>query len=149
MEYLFNNQVADNLIARINRLSPGSKPLWGKMTVTQMLAHCQVPMQVALGERKLKRHLLGVLFGPLAKKTVISDKPFKRGLPTDPSFVVKVTGDFDQEKAKLIALIQKFNTGKEGALTRDPHPFFGRLTAQEWNKSQWKHIEHHLQQFGV
>lgn len=149
MKYLFDDQKSSSIISRINQLSPQSKALWGKMNVSQMLAHCQQPLQVALGETMLKRNLFGFLFGKMAKKTVVSDKPYKRGLPTAPSFIVKDERNFESEKQKLVQLITRFSSGGPAVLTKDPHPFFGKMTVEEWDKSQWKHLDHHLQQFGV
>ncbi len=149
MKYLFDDQKSSSIISRINQLSPQSKALWGKMNVSQMLAHCQPPLQVAMGETMLKRNLFGFLFGKMAKKTVVSDKPYKRGLPTAPSFIVKDERNFESEKQKLVQLITRFSSGGPAVLTKDPHPFFGKMTVEEWDKSQWKHLDHHLQQFGV
>jgi hypothetical protein len=149
MNYLFDEQESSNIISRINQLSPQSKANWGKMNVAQMLAHCQAPLQVAMGETTLKRNLFGLLFGKMAKKTVVGDKPYKKGLPTAPSFVIKDERNFDAEKEKLIQLVAKFSSGGQACLIKDPHPFFGSMTAHEWDKSQWKHLDHHLQQFGV
>jgi len=149
MPNLFDQQDYRAIVDRFQSLSPDSPAKWGKMNVSQMLAHCQVPIQVGLGEVKLKRNLFGILFGKMAKKTVMSDKPFKKSLPTDPSFVIKDDRNFDAERSKLMSLIEKWHNGGAEGLTKEPHPFFGPMTAEEWNKSQYKHLDHHLQQFGV
>jgi hypothetical protein len=149
MASLFNKEESNRIIDRINQLTPTSQAVWGKMNVAQMLAHCQAPLNVAMGKETFKRNLFGILFGKLAKKSVVSDKPFKRNLPTAPSFIVKETRDFNAEKAKLIDLVNTFTENGVEGLSRDPHPFFGPMTTAEWDKSQWKHLDHHLQQFGV
>ncbi|HEX6914060.1 MAG TPA: DUF1569 domain-containing protein [Chitinophagaceae bacterium] len=149
MTYLFDPAESSRIISRITRLTAESKPLWGKMTVSQMLAHCQMTLRVALGEHPMKRNLFGILFGRMAKKALVSDKPYKRGLPTAPSFIIKNDPDFETERDKLVALVERFSKGGEAALMKGPHPFFGPMTAAEWDKSQWKHLDHHLQQFGV
>jgi len=63
MQSIFNATDNAEFIERINKLTPSSPALWGKMNVSQMLVHCQVIIQVALGELRLKRNLLGFLFG--------------------------------------------------------------------------------------
>lgn len=102
---------ADNheITGRINKLTPGSKAQWGKMNVSQMLAHVDITIRSALGEIKGKRTLMGILFGNIVKKKVTSDdKPFSRGLPTDKEFVMTgSTKDFEIEKKKLIASVKK------------------------------------------
>ena len=149
MTYLFDKARSAEIISRINHLSPESKALWGKMNAAQMLAHCQAPLQVALGEHHLKRSLMGVLFGRLAKKKLVGDKPYSKSLPTAPSFVVKDDRNFYEEKSKLVSVIERFTAGGAEALIKTPHPFFGPLTVEEWDKCQWKHLDHHLKQFGV
>jgi hypothetical protein len=149
MPSLFDATEATNISSRIRKLTPDAKPKWGKMNVAQMLAHCQAPLNVALGRETLKRSIFGFLFGKLAKKSVVSEKPFKRNLPTAPSFIVKEQRDFEAEQAKLLDLVDAFANGGEQGLTKDPHPFFGAMTPGEWDTSQWKHLDHHLQQFGV
>lgn len=118
------------------------------MTAVQMLAHCQAPFRVASGQLRLKRALIGRLFGKLAKKKyVTSDTPFGHNSPTDPRFLFLGAHDFESEQSELLELVKRF--GETGAITRDPHPFFGPMTAEEWDRLLWKHLDHHLRQFGV
>ncbi|MEP6513239.1 MAG: hypothetical protein ABJA79_05190 [Parafilimonas sp.] len=77
----------NEILNRISQLTPNAKPLWGKMTVSQMLAHCSMPMQAMLGERKMPQTFFEKLFGKIAKKRMVSPEPFKRNLPTNPRFV--------------------------------------------------------------
>jgi len=144
---LFDPEVKREIINRINRLTPDSKPLWGKMNVSQMLAHLQVPIGVAVGRHKLKRSLFGKIMGPIARPMLYNHKPFRRALPTDKSFIMTGTDKvFETEKMNLLHMVQGFS---ESALVNEPHPFFGKLTAEQWSKGTWKHLDHHLQQFGV
>ena len=149
MYSLIQPGVASDLIGRLAQLPPDAKPQWGKMSVSQMLAHCQVPLQVALGEKELKRRAIGVLFGGMAKKRLLSEAPFKHGLPTDPGFVVKDKRDFDKERRQLQALLQRVARSGPGIITAREHPFFGHMTAEEWGILTWKHLDHHLRQFNV
>jgi len=149
MKNLFDPSAAEEILSRFDKLQPDSKALWGKMNVAQMLAHIQVPTQVALGDRKLKQSLPGLLFGRIAKKKLLSEKPFPTSLPTDPSFLMKGDHDFQTEKQKALALLNRLAAGGESALTKNTHPFFGKMTADEWGILTWKHMDHHLRQFGV
>lgn len=146
---LFSTAECEAMIARIQRLRPDTRPGWGKMGVAQMLAHCQVPLRVATGEVKLRRGLIGFLFGGLAKKQLMGAEGFKRNLPTDKAFVVRDARDFAQEKERLVTLVRRFGQGGEAGLTREPHPFFGAMSTAEWEALMWKHLDHHLGQFGV
>lgn len=149
MKNLLNAVANQEIIDRINHLSSTSQAQWGKMTVDQMLAHCQVPLQVAFGEVKLKQGLIGVLLGGLVKKQLMSDKPFKKGLPTDKSFIVIDQRDFNEEKEKLSVLVNHFVSKGPVGISKNPHPIFGKMTPDEWGYLAWKHLDHHLTQFGV
>lgn len=92
---------------------------------------------------------MGVLFGKMAKKKLMSDKPFPKNLPTVKSFIMPDNLHFEEEKNKLIAQIKRLAIEGEKVFTKEPHPFFGKLTAPEWDALGWKHVDHHLQQFGV
>lgn len=150
MNSLFDPADNNEIVTRIHRLDPAAQPQWGKMTVAQMLAHIQQPLRVGFGELKLKRGFVGFLFGGATKRKIISPSGgFTPNMPTDKSFVITDERNFEEEKKKLVVLVQRFaETGPEG-LTKEAHPFFGDLTSQEWDILQWKHLDHHLRQFGA
>ena len=131
MKSLFNPSDNSDLVARISRLTPASQSQWGKMSAAQMLAHSKSPFQVAFGEVKLKRSLMGILFGTIAKKKLLNDTPFGKNLPTDKNFVVADHRNFEDEKKALISLVQRFTQAGPEGISKDPHPFFGKLTSQE------------------
>ena len=143
---LFDRAVKQEIIDRLNKLTPQSQRQWGKMDVAQMLAHCQMPLGVAVGKHKLKSNFFLRLIGPLFKKQLYNEKPFKRSLPTDKSFIMTEPKDFEKEKQGLVQMINDFS---ETNMSDEPHPFFGKLTKDEWSKGTWKHLDHHLMQFGV
>ena len=143
---LFDTATKLEIIDRINKLSQQAKAQWGKMNVSQMLAHCQMPLGVATGAHKLKRNFFLSLVGPLFKKQLYNETPFKRSLPTDKSFIITDAKEFETEKQNLVNMINSFS---ETTMSGEPHPFFGKMTKEEWSKGTWKHLDHHLQQFGV
>lgn len=148
MKDIFNKEDNTAILNRIRKIHAGSKPLWGKMGAEEMLFHCQEPIRVSLGELKLKRGLLGILFGKMALKQALSDKPFKKGVPTSDEFKPKGKYELEAEKEKLISLVESLAVKGPGAISRDPHPFFGPMTPEEWSLITWKHLDHHLSQFG-
>jgi hypothetical protein len=144
---LFDATVKEAIIGRINKLTPQSQAKWGKMDVAQMLAHCQQPMGVALDGKVIKANWFLKLILPLFKSKLWDDKPYKEGLPTDKSFIM--TGqekDFEKEKASLLNMVTRY---AEVNIKSDRHPVFGKLTKEQWSKATWKHLDHHLRQFGV
>lgn len=149
MKSLYNENDSREIIERFNTLTPGSQRQWGAMTVSQMLAHCSEPFRHAFGEIKLKRTIPGILFGGFAKRMFMGDKQFKQGLPTDKKFIFKDEKNFEEERKKLIEAVLKFYQGKGNNLTKDPHPFFGKMSTEEWDMMFYKHLDHHLRQFGA
>jgi hypothetical protein len=138
------------IIDRINLLNPKQQALWGKMNVAQMLLHCQAPLKVVFEELKLKPGLISFLFGKMAKKELIKNKAFKKNLPTAASFNTRKTNpDFVIERQKLIQYIKRFQQADAEAVAKNQHPLFGKMTYHEWDLLQWKHLDHHLRQFGV
>jgi hypothetical protein len=149
MKSLFNPSDNKEIIERLDRLTTDAKGVWGKMNVSQMLAHAQAPLRVAFGELKLKRSLIGFLFGPIAKKKLSTEVPWERNLPTDKNFVVGEQRNFEEEKKRLAALVQRFAQSGPPGILNDTHPFFGKLTVNEWDRLMWNHLDHHLRQFGA
>lgn len=149
MESIFDTSVNQKFIERINSLTPQTKPLWGKMDVTKMMAHCSVGVKIATGEMVLKRNILGLLFGRIAKVVLTNDKPFRKGTMTAKEFVIPDGRNFEEEKNILINYVKRFADEGESVLRKDPHPFFGKLNTDEWNGLMYKHLDHHLRQFGV
>lgn len=149
MESLFDTPVYNAVISRINKLSPASQRNWGKMEVAQMLAHCKVAFGVPLSEKPMPRSMLGLLLGWAVKKKLYNESPWKQNLPTAPNFIVKDQRDFDKERLELTDLINKFCTRGPGKVGLFPHPMFGSFTKEQWGQAMYKHLDHHLRQFGV
>ena len=144
---IFDAASRKRLCERIEAITHQSQRAWGTMTPAQTLAHCQVPLKVALGEQHLPRTWVGRLFGWMAKKMITTPAPFKRDMPTDPRFVVDGNRDLEQERGELVRLVNRLGEGGPQALIDGPHPFFGKMTAQQWDTLMVKHLDHHLRQF--
>lgn len=149
MKTLFQIDTVDEVINRINKLTPETQRLWGKMNVNQMLAHCSVGMKTATGELYLKSGFFLKLIGGFFKSQTTDGKPFRKSSPTHPGFIIGDTEGFEKEKHNLIGLLNKFHQGGEALCTTNPHSFFGKLTPTQWSSLMYKHVNHHLSQFGV
>lgn len=150
MKNIFDQNISNEIIERINQLQPVAKAEWGKMNVSQMLAHCNVTYEMIYDDIHPKPNFLKRLMLKLfVKSIVVSDKPYKKNNPTDTAFKIEGDKDFDKEKARLIAYINQVQ--QEGAAVfdgKESHSF-GPLSIAEWNHLFYKHLDHHLQQFGV
>ena len=148
MKTLFDAADRSALVARINALDAAAARQWGKMDPAQMLCHCGRALETATGDRPMKQKLIGKILAPLVRKSALGEKPFGKSSPTDPTFVVADTRDFAAEKARLLSLIDRFAQRDAAAVGKETHAFFGKLTGEEWGELMYKHIDHHLRQFG-
>jgi len=148
---LFDTTVANEVKTRLAKLGPQSERRWGKMTAAQMLAHCSVSMQWAVGELAPEKLPFPTrLMGRLIKPMVIrNDAPMRKNSPTAKSLIVAGECDLARERDRLSGLIDKFASGGVSGCTRNPHSFFGKMTPEEWAILMYKHLDHHLCQFGV
>ncbi|OXA75288.1 hypothetical protein B0A56_11305 [Flavobacterium columnare NBRC 100251 = ATCC 23463] len=147
MKNIFTLSDNEELINRIAKLTPETQPLWGKMTVDQMMKHCIASIDVATGDLVLKIPFLMSLLGKLMKNKVLNNE-FKHNSPTAPQFIFKEKYDFEKVKLELIQKTRNFQNGTK-VIKLNFHPFWGKLTNEDWNKLQWNHLDHHLRQFGV
>ena len=149
MKSLFDKPTYEEIISRLNTLTPQSQRKWGKMEAAQMLAHCKAAFMVPLSEKKLPRMFIGRLLGWAIKKKLYNDEPWKQNLPTAPQFLIKDQREFETEKQQLTELVTAFYTKGPDKVGNFPHPFFGTYTKEQWGQSMYKHLGHHLTQFGV
>jgi hypothetical protein len=148
MHDFFDARRGDEILSRIEALRPDAVRQWGKMTAGQMLAHCSIAVEAANGDRLMKQAFVGKLLTPFVRKSFLGPKPYSRNSPTGPMLVVSDARDFATERARLLAALGRLREiGPEGA-ARHPHGFVGRVSGQEWGILQWKHLDHHLRQFG-
>jgi len=148
MKTLFDAADREALIARIRALDPAAARQWGKMDPAQMLCHCGRALETATGDRPMKQKLIGKILAPLVRKSALGEKPFSKNGPTDPTFVVNDQRDFGAEKTRLLSLIERFAQRDRAEVGKEAHAFFGKLTGEEWGELMYKHIDHHLRQFG-
>jgi hypothetical protein len=150
MKNIFDLKEANLVVDRINALEASSKAQWGAMSADQMLAHCNVTYEMAYEDKHKKPNAFTKLMLKLfVKNTVVNDKPYKKNSRTAPQFVIADAKNFQEEKERLIAYIKKTqNLGGSYFDGRASHSF-GKLTKQEWNNMFYKHLDHHLNQFGV
>lgn len=149
MKNLLNEATVQQLIARIEKLSPQSKSVWGEMNPTEMLAHCNSCNKQILEEGRSdqktnsKQYFLRILALYLAPK-------FTKGRISEERHITKgkfSDAHFESQKELFKAIISKFpqNT-RELTLT---HPAFGNISTSQWGIAAFKHMDHHLRQFGV
>jgi hypothetical protein len=147
---LFQTERVEEIKERLRQLKPDSARQWGKMSPAQMLAHCSAGIEMAVGEIRPPRALIGRIIGPAVKRVVIRDEePMRRNSPTAKELVVTGDRDFEAERKRLSSLIDRFAMTGPSGCTDYPHAFFGSLTPDEWAILTYKHLDHHLRQFSA
>jgi hypothetical protein len=146
---IFTKSVADSIIQRINTLTPTTSPQWGKMAVAQMLAHCCVSYEMTYEDRHPKpKGFMKFILKLLVKNKVVSETPYKHNGPTAPAFIITADKDFEEEKSRLIGYIKKTQQLGEKEFEGRMSHSFGSLSTTEWSNMFYKHLDHHLTQFG-
>lgn len=147
----FDSSSSKAFIDRIDRLKPDTQPGWGKMNVAQMLAHLSVAYDMTYGVTEfpkanwLSRKILKLFVKPI----VVGPKPYKKNSRTPPNFVIADHREFEKEKAYLIQNIKKTQEKGESFFNGRESASLGVLKPEEWSVMFSKHLDHHLQQFGV
>jgi hypothetical protein len=150
MKNLLEATTAAAVKERVAHLRPDSPRLWGKMGVAQAVAHCSLGLEWAVGDSFPPRMFLGRIMGWIVKPMALgNENPMRRNSPTAKSLVVADERDLDTEQQRLYQLIDRFVAGGPARCTKHPHSFFGRLEPEEWAELMYKHLDHHLRQFGA
>jgi hypothetical protein len=151
MKNIFDKAVTEEVIDRINKLTPATPAKWGKMNVAQMLAHSNVTYEMIYEPEKhpkpkgFKRFILKLIVKPL----VVSDKVYKENNPTAPAFIIASEREFEFEKTRLIDYLNRTQELGGAHFDGKESNSFGTLKTNEWNAMFYKHLDHHLRQFGV
>jgi hypothetical protein len=150
MKSFFEEDASQQFKDRLACLGPDNEPRWGKMNSAQMVAHLCKGMEQAMGEVLPHPMFLGRILGRFMKSVVLAnDRPMVRNSPTVPGFVITGERDFTVERQRLYGLIDRAVAGGPTGCTTYPHSFFGHLTPAQWGILMYKHLDHHLRQFGV
>jgi len=150
MKTIFESNTIVGFQKRIENLNNHSQSKWGKMNASQMLKHCCENEKLLLQQKKFKRLFIGRLFGKLALKAMVKDDfPLKKNQPTHPHLKIKENGNIVFQKKEWQQLIAQYLTSDSTIFSNFIHPFFGKMTKEEIGITAYKHIDHHLNQFGV
>ncbi|MBK9708711.1 MAG: DUF1569 domain-containing protein [Acidobacteria bacterium] len=147
MKSLFEKSSRESLIQRMQKLDAQTPPKWGKFNSGQMLAHLSDSLRMAQGKLSVAPRISPLRIWPI-NSLIIYWMPFPKGAPTAPELISRPAGSIDQERSDLAGLIDEFST-RSSQTDWPEHPAFGRLNAQDWSVLAYKHIDHHLTQFGV
>jgi len=144
---LSDARARQELLDRLERLTPETPARWGKMNAPQMLAHVADWMLMAKGELKAAAKKRPLRY-PVIKQLVIYWLPFPKGVPTAPELLSRKPSEWAIERAAMRQHVQSF-ANRDPKATWPNHPAFGTLTARAWGVLGYRHTDHHFRQFGI
>ena len=133
------------IVARLDRLTEQMPPKWGRFTAPKMLAHMGDACRMALGDLPVAPKKVPLISRFPFKHLVLYVLPLPKNSPTAREIIARAPEPFEVERTQLKVLIARL----DGNTGRQPHPLFGPLTPDEWGVLGYKHLDHHLRQFGV
>ena len=147
MKSIFNPRDHRELHDRVQQLKTSQQAQWGTMTPLQMVAHLSDSLRMASGQLEVAPKKVPLRFSPL-KQVVLYLLPIPKGVPTSPELIARTPGDWSREVAELREELN--GLVERGAEALAPaHPAFGKLSAKQWGVLIYRHMDHHLRQFGV
>ncbi|WBU89137.1 DUF1569 domain-containing protein [Cellulophaga omnivescoria] len=150
MKNLFLQEDLNFTKKRLAKLNPQTKALWGKMEISQMLAHCNVAYEMTFEDKHPKPNSFKkFLLKTFVKNAVVGPKPYKKNSRTAPEFIITESKNFEEEKNRLLSYLDKTQKLGETYFNNKESHSFGKLSSKEWNMMFSKHLDHHLTQFGV
>ena len=148
MRTVFNLDDRLTLAKRIDTLSAHAPAQWGRMDCPQMLAHLSESVRMALGELEIATKGPRALRLAPIRHAIIHWLPFPKGAPTAPELLTRRATNWQAEGADLKHLLERL-AALEGAREWPEHPAFGHMTSRDWGTLAYRHVDHHLRQFGA
>jgi hypothetical protein len=149
MKTIFEPIAYAEIVRRVNAVHSGSPRQWGKMTVAQMLEHTARAVEMAAGKVPGKQRPIGRALSWAFRRNFVGPDPFPKNSPTGPNFIVKHEPELEQARERLKSLLADLHAMGEAGCEGNIHGFFGKMSGREWGITQYKHLDHHLRQFGA
>jgi hypothetical protein len=147
MKTIWDPGCRQEILARFEKLTPDRRPAWGSMTTAQMLGHLADPMKAAMGQKTVAPKQ-SAFSSPIIRTMIIYCLPWPKSAPTAPEFIHAHEEHFEDNLSAFRATVGEFGAGGEGA-RREPHPAFGQISGKAWGRLMYRHLDHHLRQFGI
>lgn len=148
MKNILDSSDRFEILERIKQLTPETQRQWGNMSIEAMLWHCRAQIELALHERTTAKKGGGILSFPPVRWLSLYGPPWPKGAMTAPEMNVDEVQPnlerFEQERRLLLEKIEAFLQTTD----HSPHPLFGKMNQKDWGRVIWKHLDHHLRQFG-
>ena len=144
---IWNSADRESILSRFDRLAPDTRPKWGKLDAPRMVTHVTDAVRASLGELTL-RPLVGPLRYWPVNVLVMFYLPWPKSAPTAPELLDRHPVGWTDELGTLRTTLDRF-TARDVDEQWTPHVAFGRLSGAQWGRLMYRHLDHHLTQFGV
>jgi hypothetical protein len=152
MKTLANPKDKAQIVGRLQLIDPTCPPRWGKMSAHQMICHLSDVFRSSMGERKASRAADWIPRLPLRCLALWLPFPWPPGFPARPEWDQRLGGtgpsEFEADLAELHRLLERF-TQQPSTFEWCEHAIFGHLSDAEWQRLGYRHMDHHLRQFGA
>ncbi len=149
MRSILDNDTYQEVISRIEKLTDSTHAQWGKMDVAQMLRHCSEIQEVINGKALENTPFIVKLLKKTIKNAVVNEKPYKRNSATHPQYKISSPQEFQSNKDRFIKSLEVFKGYSKEEHDKAQHPLFGPMGVEVKGWAMYKHVDHHLNQFGV
>ncbi|HEX8695855.1 MAG TPA: DUF1569 domain-containing protein [Longimicrobium sp.] len=144
---IFDPEARASLLARMERIPPDRAPAWGKMSAPQMLCHVSDALRSALGDLPVRSKGKKLFTHPVMRWLLIYVLPWPKGAPTAPELLTTGPAEWRADLAAFRELAERMAARDPGGAW-PAHPLFGALSGKAWGDLTYRHLDHHLRQFG-
>jgi hypothetical protein len=144
---LFEAAARADVTRRMRSIDPTRAPLWGKMNAGRMLSHVNAALAMAVGDLATQPKKSPIA-NPLGRWLLIYVLPWPKGTPTAPELLNTEVGSWSEDLDRFQTLLERFG-GMQRETSWPRHPAFGQMSARQWGNLEYRHVDHHLRQFGA
>jgi Protein of unknown function (DUF1569) len=147
MKSIWDAAARRELHDRVTSLAWDRRAAWGRFTAPKMVCHLAESLKMALGDLPVVARTSPIRYPPL-KQLIVYALPFPKGVPTAPELLAREPKDWAADVGDVHALLDRA-AGNGSTDAWPDHPAFGRLSRRAWGVLIYRHMDHHLRQFGT
>ena len=144
---IWNTADRDAIMRRFGRLSPDARPKWGSLDAPRMVTHVTDAIRASMGEIQMTPIAGPLQYWPV-NVLVMFYMPWPKSVPTAPELLSRPPVNWPTELAELRSTMDRF-VARDVKGPWTPHVAFGSISGRQWGRLMYRHLDHHLVQFGA